>query len=109
NLGEDSRRFAGNVVEVRCLTADHGTERHERLVSSAPRARFRGDSKLESARHVDHVHTGVLEARLATRGARAVPQPAGGALMVPAPQDCNAKRHGQWARKWPSRSRLASR
>jgi hypothetical protein len=62
NLGEDSRRFAGHVVEVRCLTADHGTERHERLVSSAPRARFCGDSKLEAPGTWITSTAGVLDA-----------------------------------------------
>ena len=115
---EAARRLAGHVVEVRRVAPDDRAERHEAGVAPGARGRRRRHGKLERARHPHDVDRVSRESRLRAARERAFEQPVGDQLVVAAGEDRHAPHgaeakgeigHGQWARRWPSLSRLTCR
>src|SRR3954451_5441087 len=119
DLAEAPRGLTRDVLEVRRLAPDHRAQGDEAAIPSGRAGRGRGDRQLESPRHPDDIDLVVGHARGTAAGPRALEQPRGDQLVIAAHQDRHAPggakagmelgHRGQWARRWPSLSRLTWR
>ena len=73
-VGEPARRFAGDVVEVRRVAANHGADGDERVVALGREQAARRDRQLPRARHPDDVDVVDRDAVPHERVERAVDQ-----------------------------------
>ena len=51
---QSARAFTGDIIEVRCVAADHAPEGHEGIVTAAAGQLARHHRQLERARHAHH-------------------------------------------------------